>query len=190
LTHHHDDHAGFLGPLTRDNDLTVIAHRGAEALLAGGANDKSHGGGFVTRRMNLLARIKMRLDPNWTLTFPPFLLRPNDIRVDSDDDELLRSFGIPGRVLTTPGHTVDSLSVSLNDGSAFCGDAAANVFRVAGTRHCTVFMTDMDAAYDSWRKLIAAGARTIYPAHGRPFDVQLLRRDLDAHSTAELVRFF
>jgi glyoxylase-like metal-dependent hydrolase (beta-lactamase superfamily II) len=128
LTHHHDDHAGFLGPLTRDNDLTVIAHRGAEALLAGGANDKSHGGGFVTRRMNLLARIKMRLDPNWTLTFPPFLLRPNDIRVDSDDDELLRSFGIPGRVLTTPGHTVDSLSVSLNDGSAFCGDAAANVF--------------------------------------------------------------
>jgi hypothetical protein len=70
LTHHHDDHAGFLGPLTRDTDLTVIAHRDAAALLAGGANDRSRGGGFVTRRMNLLARIKMRLDPSWTLTFP------------------------------------------------------------------------------------------------------------------------
>jgi glyoxylase-like metal-dependent hydrolase (beta-lactamase superfamily II) len=51
-------------------------------------------------------------------------------------------------------------------------------------------MTDMNAAYASWRKLMAAGARTIYPAHGRPFDAQLLRRDLDAYRTAELVRFF
>src|SRR5512133_600510 len=27
LTHHHDDHAGFLNELTRDTDVTIIAHQ-------------------------------------------------------------------------------------------------------------------------------------------------------------------
>ncbi len=45
LTHHHDDHAGFLNELIRDATITVIAHEQAEALLKCGENDKSRGGG-------------------------------------------------------------------------------------------------------------------------------------------------
>lgn len=190
LTHHHDDHAGFLNQLTRDGDVTVIAHTAAEALLASGANDRSRGGGFVSRQVKLMAGIKMRLDRKWTLTFDPFTLRPRDARVMSDNDTLLPQLGIPGRILTTPGHTVDHIVLILDSGEVFCGDAAANMLGFAGTRHCPVFMTDMDQAYASWRKMLAAGATTIYPAHGRPFPAAELSRNLDAIRTKDLARFF
>src|SRR5512138_2363054 len=45
LTHHHDDHAGFLNELTHDALITIIAHEQARALLKSGKNDKTHGGG-------------------------------------------------------------------------------------------------------------------------------------------------
>jgi len=43
-----------------------------------------------------------------------------DILVDGEYD--LQEHGIEGRVVPTPGHTPDSLSVVLNSGDAFVGD--------------------------------------------------------------------
>jgi glyoxylase-like metal-dependent hydrolase (beta-lactamase superfamily II) len=190
LTHHHDDHAGFLNELTRDTPVRIITHEKAAALLKSGANDKSHGGGYVNRFIKLVASLKMRLDPRWTLTFPSFTVRAEDILVIGDDDQLLRSLGIPGRVLHTPGHCIDHLSVVLDTGETFCGDAAANFLVWAGTRYCTVFMTDMDEAYRSWQKLLDAGATRIYPAHGRPFPAGRLRQEIGRIGSEQLIKFF
>jgi hypothetical protein len=51
--------------------------------------------------------------------------------------------GIAGQILYTPGHCIDHLAVVLESGEAFCGDAAGFLL-LAGTRYCTVFMTDMN----------------------------------------------
>jgi glyoxylase-like metal-dependent hydrolase (beta-lactamase superfamily II) len=190
LTHHHDDHSGFVGQLLRDGNPTVIAHRNAKALLAAGANDTGHGGGYVNRRIKALAGLKMRLDPRWTLTFAPVHLRPHDMLIDRDDPHLLRGLGLDATILTTPGHSIDHISVLRDTGEAYCGDAAADMLRWAGTRYCTVFMTDMEQAYRSWRKMLDAGARVVCPAHGRPFPAQRLHDNLDAFTTADLARFF
>jgi glyoxylase-like metal-dependent hydrolase (beta-lactamase superfamily II) len=190
LTHHHDDHAGFLNELTCDTSVQIIAHRAAVDLLKGGANDKTHGGGYVNRFIKVAAGLKMRLNPRWTLTFPPFTLRKEDILLDGDDDQLLRRIGVPGLVLYTPGHCIDALSLVLETGEAFCGDAAANFLVWAGTRYCTVFMTDMEAAYRSWQKLLDAGARVIFPAHGRTFSASQLEKNMGRIQTADLVSFF
>jgi glyoxylase-like metal-dependent hydrolase (beta-lactamase superfamily II) len=190
LTHHHDDHAGFLNQLVRDADLTIIAHQQAPALLESGQNDKTRGGGYVNAFIKLAAGLKMRLNPGWTLTFPPFTLRENDVLVTGDDDQLLRRLGVSGQVLYTPGHCVDHIAVILDSGEAFCGDAAASFLLWAGTRYSTVFMTDMDEAYCSWQKMLAAGARVIYPAHGRPFPSSKLRENMGRIQTAALAKFF
>ena len=79
LTHHHDDHSGFLTELTRDAPVRIIAHQEADSLLKGGKNDRSRGGGYVTPLVKFLAGLKMRLNPRWTLTFPPFSLRKDDL---------------------------------------------------------------------------------------------------------------
>jgi glyoxylase-like metal-dependent hydrolase (beta-lactamase superfamily II) len=178
LTHHHDDHAGFLNDLTQDSPARVVLHREAAGLLKAGTNDRSRGGGYVNRFIRLVAGLKMRLDPRWTLSFPPYLVRPEDILLAGDDDQLLREIGIPGRILYTPGHCIDHLSVVLDTGEAFCGDAAASFLLWAGTKYCTVFMTDMTAAYQSWQRLLEAGANVIYPAHGSPFPAVKLGQNM------------
>ena len=190
LTHHHDDHAGFLNALTRDAAIAIIAHKQAEALLKTGKNDKTRGGGYINGFIKFVADIKMRFDPLWTLTFPPFTLREQDILLAGDDDQVLRQLGLAGRVLSTPGHCVDHIAIVLDSGEAFCGDAAASFLLWAGTHYCTVFMTDMEAAYHSWQKMLDAGAQTIYPAHGRPFPADRLRQNMGRIQTKALARFF
>ncbi|HMA33733.1 MAG TPA: MBL fold metallo-hydrolase [Chloroflexia bacterium] len=69
----------------------------------------------------------------------------------------LAQIGIPGAILSTPGHSADSVTLLLDDGSAFTGDL---------TPPAAVPADPADAAYQSWERLRAAGARTIYPGHG------------------------
>jgi hydroxyacylglutathione hydrolase len=190
LTHHHDDHAGFLNEVTRDTDLTIIAHEQAAGLLQSGRNDKTRGGGYVNGFIKLVAGIKMRFDPRWTLTFPPFVLRKKDILLTGDDTTLLRHLGIAGTILYTPGHCIDHVSMILDTGETFCGDAAASFLLWAGTHYCTVFMTDMEETYRSWDKMLNAGAQTIYPAHGQPFPANKLRENRGGIQNKSLVAFF
>lgn len=190
LTHHHDDHAGFLNDLTRDTSLTIIAHEKAGELLKTGANDKSRGGGYVNSFVRYIADAKMRLDPLWTLTFPPFDMRPSDLLIGGDDYASLRRFGVAGKLLYTPGHSIDHLTVVLDTGEVFCGDAAASFPLIAGIKYCTVFMTNMEDAYRSWQKILDEGARVIYPAHGKPFPARKLVENMGKIRTQDLVKFF
>jgi len=190
LTHHHDDHSGFLNDLVDAANPTLIVHERGPELLRGGNNDRSRGGGYVNRWVAALASAKMRLDPRWTLTFPPFSVRSTDVVVRGDDDRLLRELGVAGKIVYTPGHCMDHLCVVLDGGEAFCGDAASSFLLWAGTRYCAVFMTDMDETYRSWRRLLHAGAKRMFPAHGRPFAAAHLRRNLGRIATRDLIRFF
>ncbi len=190
LTHHHDDHAGFLNQLTRDTNAVVIMHERSVDLLASGQNDKSRGGGYVNNYVKLLAGLKMRLDPHWTLSFPPYQIRPMDITVNERDEQLLRRFGISGKILYTPGHCIDHISLILDSGEAFCGDAAANMLRWAGTKYCTVFMTDMKKAYSSWDRIVEAGATHILPSHGRAFSATKLQQYRGQIKNQDLASFF
>lgn len=192
LTHHHDDHAGLCSRLTTLRpEIRVIAHEHAVALLAHGANDLSHGGFWLNWRVRLLGGLKGVVDPGWSAhRFPPYRVRECDLVIHGQrDDEVLRRLGIAGSIVALPGHTVDSIGIVLDSGDAFVGDAAANFLRFAGTRHCVVFVTDLDEYYASWRRLIDAGARRIHPAHGAPFTVEHLVRDLGANRKADLVRY-
>jgi glyoxylase-like metal-dependent hydrolase (beta-lactamase superfamily II) len=190
LTHHHDDHAGFLNQLTRDTSLTILAQRMAKDLLLNGKNDKTHGGGWVSPLIRTLAETKMRFDRNWTLEFPPFALRDRDILLDGDNCDVLRRIGVKGNILYTPGHCIDHQVLLLDSGEVICGDAAANMLLFAGSHYCTVFMTDMEAAYQSWQKMLDAGARVIYPSHGKPFPAARLKEHLGKIKTSQLIPFF
>lgn len=186
LTHHHDDHAGFLNNITNDTDCTVITHELSAELLKTGRNDKSRGGGYTNRFVKFIVRMKMLIDTKWTSTFPPFELRNTDLQIIDDNDTLLRRLGIEGKIIYTPGHCIDHLAVVLDSGVTFCGDAAANFPLWAGTKYNTIFMTDMEQSYRSWQKMIDAGANTIYPSHGKPFSVDKLVQNIGKIKTAAL----
>jgi len=111
-------------------------------------------------------------------TFPPLTLTDRDIVIGGDNDSFLKEIGIDGVILHTPGHTRDSISVLLSDGSAFVGDAAMNFLRWTGVGHRPIVIEDINTVYESWRKLRERGARVIYPSHGRPFSATKLEKSV------------
>ena len=165
LTHHHDDHAGFAAELVRSTGCQVIAHRDAvRPLKEGRSVGTDHP---VTRRARFALACYGLIHKAYT--FPPLVLTERDIVVDGDDDAVLKGIGVDGVILHTPGHTTDSISVLLSDGSAFVGDAAMNFLRWTGIGHRPIVVEDVDAVQESWRKLRDRGARMIHPSHGRAF---------------------
>ncbi len=187
LTHHHGDHAGFAASLRNDSGCRVIAHSEAKQPLAKGRNARVAGGGFTSRRVLLMGFVMSKLKLGLSTRFPPLELEDGDILVEKDDDQLLRSLGIPGKILHTPGHSPDSVSILLDDGTCFCGDAAMSSMQWLGLRYCCTYMANMEESYRSWRKLIDAGARTLYPAHGRPFSPARLSQYLGHFRQEDLI---
>jgi hydroxyacylglutathione hydrolase len=93
-----------------------------------------------------------------------------------DDGLSLADHGIPGRILYSPGHSMGSVSVLLDTGDAFVGDLATNEFPLRLSPGLPIFAEDMQKVKESWRKLLGEGAKTVYPAHGKPFSAEIMRR--------------
>jgi len=69
----------------------------------------------------------------------------------------LGEIGLAGEIVPTPGHSDDSVSLILDDGSAFTGDLTPMV--VAEPEH-------VDTLAASWKRLRDLGMTTVYPGHG------------------------
>lgn len=70
---------------------------------------------------------------------------------------LLEQIGIAGEILHTPGHSDDSVSLLLDDGSVFIGDLTHPAF---------IGYEDPAVVSASWQLLRECGAKCIYPGHG------------------------
>jgi glyoxylase-like metal-dependent hydrolase (beta-lactamase superfamily II) len=103
-------------------------------------------------------------------------------RVLGDEPVSLVEDGIPGDLIPTPGHSPGSVSLLLVSGDCFVGDLAMNGFPLRLGPGSPIFADDPARVRRSWKTLLDRGAKTIYPAHGKPFDADLLRRRLTAHS--------
>ena len=82
----------------------------------------------------------------------------------AESRSLLERIGIPGEIIHTPGHSDDSVSLLLDDGSVFTGDL---------TRPEFMGMEDAAIVTASWQLLQERGATRVYPGHGpvRQMDV-------------------
>jgi glyoxylase-like metal-dependent hydrolase (beta-lactamase superfamily II) len=90
----------------------------------------------------------------------------------------LSEYGIPGRVIYTPGHSSGSISVLLESGDTFVGDLAMNKFPLRFTPGLPIFAEDEAKVKESWNLLLNLGARMIYPAHGKPFPAEVIEKAL------------
>jgi len=81
----------------------------------------------------------------------------------AESRSVLERIGIPGEIVHTPGHSDDSISLLLDDGSAFTGDLTPLALAIED--HAAVVSA-------SWRLLRECGATRVYPGHGpvRPID--------------------
>jgi glyoxylase-like metal-dependent hydrolase (beta-lactamase superfamily II) len=92
----------------------------------------------------------------------------------------LKSYGLAGRVIATPGHTAGSVSVLLDGGDAVAGDLLVGGYlggllspRVPGYPY---FAEDLRALRASIRKLLAGAPGRVYVGHGGPLDGESIRK--------------
>jgi glyoxylase-like metal-dependent hydrolase (beta-lactamase superfamily II) len=76
--------------------------------------------------------------------------------------ELLKEIGLCGEILYTPGHSDDSISLFLDDGSLFVGDL--NPLYELELHKGT-------AIGESWEKLLSLNPKTVYYGHAKPANV-------------------
>ncbi|NSW92108.1 MAG: MBL fold metallo-hydrolase [Firmicutes bacterium] len=177
LTHHHSDHCGLLHFLLSANPgMNVIMSERCAGYLETGRHFSPPSERYADKAVGFamgLLRLTGGLPAD---TFPPYVRRTGDIVLKQE--EMLPDFvGIRGKLLYTPGHTEDSISLVVGE-DAFVGDAARNILNIPGSAYEPILYCDRVACFDSWEKLITVGTKTIHPSHGRSFSAARLKRNI------------
>ena len=170
LTHAHDDHAGFLNEVLEITGAQVILHPEAIEGLKRGQN--AFKGGCSSRVAWLFCQVLALFghgDHRYPVIDSGYMNRLIPI-----DSERFRALQFPYIVLETPGHTADHITLLAGD-VLFCGDAAMNGF--PSRRRIIIWIEDLEQYRQSWKRIISAKPRILYPGHGKPFqttDLKLL----------------
>jgi len=143
-THYHIDHAGCAQDLKNAGVPLLVLESQRDAIPAMKAHIKP--GDDYT---------EIALHDNVETTFAAS--RPT-----------LKKIGLYGEILATPGHSDDSVSLLLDDGSAFTGDLTFPMVATDDQR---------EAIMGSWRLLRDRGARRVHPGHGPAFNILHLALD-------------
>ena len=169
ITHGHWDHIGSAKEIKEITGAKIALHRNEKDWLEKSLKPLPPA---VTLWGQIFAKIMA--------IFVPLIHVPAaDVDVVLGDEELsLADYGIPGRIIPTPGHSMGSVSVLLETGDAFMGDLAMNGFPLRIGPGLPIFAEDLQKAKESWRFLLERGAVTVYPAHGKPFSADAIRRAL------------
>ncbi|MGB5987871.1 MAG: MBL fold metallo-hydrolase [Desulfobacterales bacterium] len=139
-THYHIDHAGLAQELKEAGVRLLVLDVQVSAIPEMKRWTKPHDN-----------YIEISLEGNLTISA-------------SESRALLEGISIAGEILPTPGHSDDSLSLVLDDGSAFTGDL---------THPALVTEAQAEIVAQSWDLLRRRGAMRVYPGHGpvRKFDI-------------------
>ena len=70
------------------------------------------------------------------------------------------------------------MSILFDSGEVFVGDLAMNRLPLRLTPGLPIFAVDVEKVKESWRRLLDRGARYVYPAHGKPFPAEVMRKTL------------
>jgi ribonuclease/clavin/mitogillin len=138
-THYHPDHAGLAQEL------------------------KDHGVRLVVLEEQLPAVPHLREYMKPSYPFRDITLHDAIVLRATDSRAFLQALGITGEIISTPGHSDDSVTLILDDGAAFTGDLISPLAATDDARA---------AVEQSWERIRAYHVQRIYPGHGpaRPID--------------------
>jgi glyoxylase-like metal-dependent hydrolase (beta-lactamase superfamily II) len=169
ITHGHWDHIGSVREIKEITRAKIAMHQLEKDWLERPSKQQPPGANLWGRLFSTV--IKM---------FLPLIRIPStnvDLVLEAEDFSLAE-YGIPGKVIYTPGHSSGSVSVLLETGDVFVGDMAMNKFPVRLSPGLPIFAEDFKKVKESWKLLLDQGIKKIYPAHGEPFSADIIQRAL------------
>lgn len=168
LTHGHWDHIACLHPIQDMTGAPVAIHYRDQAWVETGR--PAFPAGVTTYGKGMIWLAERLIHPQ----LPPVKVD----RVLGDEGMSLAEFGIPGRVVYTPGHSMGSVSILLEGGEALVGDLAMNDWYLRLSPGLPVLADDIGLVIESWKRLIPLGVKHVYPGHGKPFPVSVIEAAL------------
>jgi glyoxylase-like metal-dependent hydrolase (beta-lactamase superfamily II) len=176
LTHAHWDHMGSAAELREMTGAPLAVHEKEASWVEEGDPPLPPGVTAWGRVFMAGHRLLMPL-----IDIPP---APVDLRLD-DSVSSLDDYGVEGVAIPTPGHSPGSVSVVLKGGEAFVGDLAMNKLPLTRGPSLPIFADDLQMVIQSWGRLLDMGVSTVFPAHGKPFSVDVVRRWLAKRPDAD-----
>jgi len=173
LTHHHHDHSALVQDLKDLTNAKLIVHKEQVDFLTKGETDYKQ-----IKQFNWLLWLLDRiLRPFIKYNYKPIKIEQTDFIIDSEFDDLtLRGIGVNGKIVTTPGHSKDSISILLDSGDAYVGDLAMNIMGLISKAPLPIEAENYQQVNDSMKKLISLGAKDIYPSHGGLIDKKMIEK--------------
>ncbi len=168
LTHGHWDHIGSLYPIWQLTGAPVAVHHCDQAWVENGNPAFPRGVTPYGKAMVWLAN---------RLIHPKLPHVKVDCVID-DNGMSLSKYGIPGKVVFTPGHTPGHVSVVLDSGEAFVGDMANSDWYLRLTPGLAVLADNASLMVESWKKILPLGIKRVYPAHGLDFPVEVMQKEI------------
>jgi glyoxylase-like metal-dependent hydrolase (beta-lactamase superfamily II) len=157
LTHGHVDHYGCLKPLKEALDVPIMVGWPDAQYV-----EKTDNAPIVP--VNLKGSILKLFTGACKV----------DVVVKEDTD--LREYGVDARVLTTPGHTMGSISVLTSEGDCMIGDLLGSlVFKSSVGKSPLAEAPELVGG--SLKKVIDEGAKYFYPGHGKRWDAGAVRKN-------------
>lgn len=164
LTHSHFDHTENAAYLKKKYRIPVFIHREEAEFLRRGDNPPLRGSFSLTRLLTALWESKIKDYFRYEPVEP-------DFQVDERFD--LAVFGFNACLLHTPGHSLGSMSLIIDDEIAIVGDA---MFGVIKKMIYPPFAYDPEQMIKSWGKLLDTGCVIFLPAHGTQNGRELIER--------------
>lgn len=163
LTHGDFDHTGNAAYLRRGFGAKIAMHPDDTGMV-------EHGDMFASRKKpNFLIR---SLIPLFSRFGESERFTPDVLLNDGDD---LSAHGFDAQVISIPGHSKGSIGILTAEGDLFCGDLLENIHEpVIGS-----LIDDLAAVSSSVQKLKSMNIGTVYPGHGKPFPMYLLKGEQD-----------
>ena len=151
----------------------VIIHTSEASYLNSGEN-------IVPDGTNLFTSVIVRLFAEKVLRKHTYEPCKPDILVDASLD--LKEFGFTGYIIHTPGHTVGSMSVIVDEEVALVGDT---MFGVSGWSVFPPYATDINQMIKSWGRLLETNCYLFIPSHGTANSRALVQKDYDKRSVGQ-----
>ncbi|MDZ7740160.1 MAG: MBL fold metallo-hydrolase [Bacteroidales bacterium] len=169
LTHTHYDHCQNAAAVKEETACRIIVSKEAKKLISDGFTDPPEGTMLLTRLLIDLAKKRGNKD----FHYRPF----------KADDTVTKEYHLFDndniKIIPTPGHSADSMSIILDNEIALVGDAMFGIFMRS---IYPPFCDDTAEMLKSWDKLIDSGCTLFLPGHGTPITFPRLLSQYQKHN--------
>ena len=179
ITHSHSDHIGnlklLLDKIKREDKIVIIHSNAKDIMLTG---EKIIPNGFYKFSKYISKKLKVKSSGNFQKGFEnlteEYFKYINFLDFKDYEEFSLNKYAFENlKLIYTPGHSKDSISLVYNDEYLFCGDMVQNLFFKYPL--IPLFGDNIEELISSWKKAIEKGYPRIYPATSKSY---ILKEDL------------